>query len=155
MSFIFNKMTDEELNKSELALPGIYKFITLKSSRKISKSGNEMAELVIKYWKEENKNSYILSDYLVFSDSKFCIRKIKHFCDTVGLHDEYEKGELPEKLDSLRGYLEIGVQDGNPNPNGGFYPKKNIVLDYVAKEKNEVVPIKKGLTDFDDSDIPF
>ena len=159
MSFNFKSMTDEELNAVDMLVEnGIYKFEVLKSTKRLSKSYNEMAELNIRFWDKEG-NAHTLSDYLVFSGTTFCTRKIKHFCNSVGLKDNYISGEIPEELRGYKGYFEIGTQDEKENPKGGFYPKKNIVIDYVmhnnAESKNATLTANKGLTDFKNEDLPF
>jgi hypothetical protein len=158
MSFNFRPMTEEELDKVDLIDNGIYQFEVIKSTKRISEAGNDMAELNIRFWDKEG-NIHTVFDYLVFSDVKFCIRKIKHFCEAVGLVDQYTKGELPEEFRGYSGYLELGIQDEMPNPKGGFYPKKNIVIDYVlnnnAESKVKPISVNKGLTDFKEDDVPF
>ncbi len=62
---------------------------------------------------------------------------------------EYTKGEIPEELNGLNGKVEIGIQDQTPKLTGGFYPKKNIVIDYVKADKEAVKPAVY------DDDVPF
>lgn len=156
MSFNFKPKTEEELDKIDLVEKGIYPFEVIRSTKKLSKSGNEMCELNIKYWDKES--TYTLTDYLVFSESNFCLRKIKHFCDAIGMSDLYGKGELPDEFTRCKGYFEIGIQDETENPKGGLYPKKNIVIDYMVNNNSELLKqnvVKASLTDFKDQDIPF
>lgn len=155
MSYSFKVMTDEELN--DLLPQGVYSFEVTKSTRKVSKSGNDMAELNISVW-DSNGKVYYLRDWLVFSSVALNIRKIKHFCDAVGLAEQYKKGELPEDLEKLSGKVKIGIEDEQPKADGGFWPKKNVVMDYVKADGN-VVAIKpsqpaKPDDGFSD-DIPF
>lgn len=144
----FTPMTDEEISASNLVEAGNYDFEVVKSTRKSSKSGNPMAELMLTIWDKEGK-SHNLYDYLVFSNIALNVKKIKHFCDATGLTKEYERGTLPENLTRLGGKVEIGIKDEQPNPNGGFYPKKNIVVDYMASTK--LVSNKSHI----DDDVPF
>lgn len=151
MSFIFTPLTDEEINSFGLLENGIYDFEILKSTRRISKSGNPMAELHLRVKNDKGKEQNVF-DYLVFSKIPLNIKKLKHFCETTGLEKDYQEGKLREDLEKLSGKLEIGVQDETANPNGGFYPRKNIVLDYIAGEPKD----KKGVDDlFIDDDLPF
>lgn len=148
MSYSFSPMTEEELNVSELLENGEYEFEVVKSTRKVSKAGNPMAELQIKIWDKQGGEHFIF-DYLVFSTVNLNIKKIKHFCDAVGLEKQYLQGQIPEDLARYVGKLDLGTQEQQVNPNGGFYPKKNIVIDYIERPKD-------GASDsFIDSDLPF
>lgn len=151
--YTFPPMTEEEINASNLIEAGVYNFEVVKANRRMSKSGNPMAELNINVWDKQGKQ-HIVFDYLVFSSVPLNIKKIKHFCDATGLSKEYNRGELPEELDRLSGKVEIGVQDEQPKPSGGFYPKKNIVVDYVMTDKGAVKP-EASTREFKDDDVPF
>ncbi len=79
----------------------------------------------------------------------------------VNLSKEYESNSFNEHILPGRGGLvDIGVQAAKPNPNGGNYPSKNTVLDYVMTQSGAV---KSGLKEFkddpvpkfEDSDLPF
>jgi hypothetical protein len=152
MSYNFTPMTEEELNKSFLLSDGIYDFIVKKSERKTSEAGNPMAELLLGLYDSEGNIRYV-KDYLVFSTVNLCVRKIKHFCESVGITEDYEKGSVREELVDLSGKLKLGIQGEKPNPNGGNYPAKNIVIDYVKADKVVEKPTEKK-DDFND-DIPF
>ncbi len=133
MSYNLTPMTEEELNAFDMMEEGIYDFEVLKSERQTSKSGNPMAKLQINVW-DKNGKSTVIFDYLVFSSVKFCTRKIKHFCEAAGIVEDYLKGNIREELERLSGKVHIGVQDIMPNPTGGYYPAKNVVIDYVTKD---------------------
>jgi hypothetical protein len=155
MSYDFTPMTDEEINCFHIIEEGIYDFEVIKCTRKISKSGNAMAEIQINIWDKNGKTSLIY-DYLVFSTVPLNIKKVKHFCDTVGLQDAYKKGSLPEDLERLSGEVLIGIKEEQPKGDGTFYPKKNFVVDYIGKDKKELEDKKEVLQDdFYDSSIPF
>ena len=156
MSYNFNPMSDEEIEAAsvrELLPDGDYDFLVAKSTRKISKSGNPMAELQLTLWNAEGKPCPVF-DYLVFSNVPLNIKKVSHFSKSVGLHAEYKKGELPEELDGLTGRLTLGTQDAQPNNKGGYYPPKNVVVDYLPVGEGKEKP--QPVDDFQpDSDIPF
>lgn len=152
MSFYFTPKTEEELNAFDLLDPGVYDFEVTKCARRTSKSGNPMAELQLCIWNKEGKTSFIF-DYLVFSDINLNIRKVKHFCDAVGLSEAYKAGNLPEDLVGKGGKADLGIQEEIPNPKGGIYPKKNVVVDYVMTDKG-AIKVQTG-SDFIDSDVPF
>lgn len=137
MSYSFNPLSEEELEAINLVPDGIYNFEVLKSTRKVSKSGNQMAELQHGIY-DENGTIRPIFDYLVFSTVNLNIKKVSHFCKAVGLHEEYKQGSLREELDGLTGKVQIGTQDEQPKPGGGFYPKKNIVVDYIFTKEDEL-----------------
>lgn len=156
MSYSFTPLTQEQLDSAGLAEEGIYNFEVIKSTKKTSKSGNPMAELQITIWDKNGKN-HSLFDYLVFSNIPLNIRKVKNFCDTTGLVEEYKKGNLPEELQGKCGKVSIGIQGNQPNPKGGVYPSKNVVLDYVLNDPNSLSS-SADITDEpfkDDDEIPF
>lgn len=148
--FTFSPMSEEEINLSNLMEIGTYNFEVVKSTRKISKSGNQMAELCINVFCNQGKQ-YLIYDYLIFSTIHLNIKKVKHFCDSVGLAEGYKIGKIPEDLSRLCGKVQIGIKKNQPNPNGGFYPDKNIVIDYIASDKKND---DLSITIKDDS-IPF
>lgn len=151
--YTFTPMTEEEIDSASLLTEGTYDFEVKKSIRKLSKSGNAMSEiLVIVYDKDGKQHS--LFDYLVFSQVPLCIRKVKHFCEAVGLIDQYNKGELSEDFGGYSGKLQIGISDEKPNPNGGVYPKKNIVIDYI-KADNAKENLAEKKDEFFSDDVPF
>lgn len=152
--YLFNPMTEEQIQLSSLMESGIYDFEVIKSNKKTSKSGNPMAELNLNVWDKEGKQ-HVIYDYLVFSNIPLNIKKIKHFCDSTGLSKDYERGCLPENLERLSGKAIIGIQEEQPNPNGGFYPKKNVVTDYVIQDKSDIKQNPKEEEFKDDTDIPF
>ena len=153
MTYSFNPMTDEELDAINLLPDGDYDFLVAKSTRKTSKSGNAMAELQLTLWDRNGKPVFVF-DYLVFSNVPLNIKKVSRFSKTTGLNVEYQKGELPEELSGLTGRLTLGTQEPQPKMGGGFYPKKNIVVDYIPLKEEYSKP--KPSDDFeDDTDIPF
>jgi hypothetical protein len=152
--FTFTPMTEEEINAASLIEAGIYDFQVISSVREISKAGNHQAKMQLKVWDNIGKEHFIY-DWLVFSDKPLNIRKIKHFCEGVGLEEEYKKGSIPEALFGKCGKVEIGIQDERPDGKGGFYPKQNKVIDYVKGG----IPVPKKSIDQPkselDDDIPF
>ncbi|SRR5579872_2878084 len=156
MNFTFTPMTDEELETASLMAEGTYSFQVMKCSKKVSKSGNPMAELMLNVWDNEGK-AHTIYDYLVFSEQPFCIRKIKHFCDSTGNLDKYKKGELPEDLTGLCGRAFVVITEATPNGKGGMYAPKNSVDDYVsnAGEKPKAQVKDQGMPPDLNDDIPF
>ena len=157
MSYNLVPMTEEELNAFPVIEEGIYDFEVLKSERQTSEAGNAMAKLQLNVWDKNGKSSMIF-DYLVFSSVKFCTRKIKHFCESAGIPEDYLKGIVREELERLCGKVHIGIQESTPNKKtGGYYPSKNVVIDYVTKDNTSQInaPLKKAEElEFNDQ-IPF
>lgn len=153
MSYVFTPLTDEELDSKTFSLleEGDYSFEVSKAVKKTSKAGNAMAELQLKIWDKYGKINYVF-DYLIFSNVPLNIKKVKHFCESTGIEDCYKKGSIPEELQSLCGKVKIGIGKGNEKPDGGFYPDKNIVIDYL-KDKS-IVNVKNAEDNFDD-ELPF
>jgi hypothetical protein len=161
MSFSFPSMSEEEIQALNMVEDGIYDFQVVKATQKVSKSGNQMIELQLVIWDKDGKE-HIVFDYLVSIVSM--VYKIKHFCDTVGLDDEYKAGNFDVmQCEGKRGKAHIIVQAGQPNPNGGMYADKNAVRDYVLDDKGSVKvdlsgkksPEPKDENSLVDDDIPF
>lgn len=151
----FQPLTEEEIEAASsmpLLPDGDYDFLIGKSTRKTSKSGNPMAELQLTLWDNPGKQ-YTVFDYLVFSNVALNIKKVSHFSKSTGLGEEYKKGEIPEELDGLTGRLTLGTQDPQPKICGGFYAKKNIVIDYLSSDEVKTKP--KDDEEFGDLEIPF
>lgn len=159
MSYTFPAFTDEELNAVNLIEPGFYNFEVAKAERQTSQKGNPMAKLTLKIWDNAGKTQ-TLFDYLVFSNVPLNIRKVKHFCDAVGLVEEYRRRELPEELAHYCGKVEIGIEEEQPKKEGGMYPRKNKVVDYVMTDKGAVkhenIASKQHAEEpFFNDDVPF
>jgi hypothetical protein len=155
MSYQFNPLSDEELDSINLIPDGVYNFEIVKSQRKVSQSGNNMAALTLKVWDDQGKIHNIF-DYLIFSTVPLNIRKIKHFCDSIGQIEAYKKGEIPEEMGGYSGKVHIGIQERQPKKEGGFYDKKNIVIDYVMTDNGAVKhDSTDNIVDNFNDEIPF
>lgn len=146
----FQPKSEQELQAMNLIDPGTYQFEVVTATDKISKKGNEMIEVQLKIW-DINGHEHIVYDYLLESMAY----KLKHFADVCGLGDKYLAGELGS-LDCVGrgGKVELIIQDGQPKPDGGLYPAKNAVKDYVLKGSGNTKP---AVIDepFVDDDLPF
>jgi len=151
MGYKFKALSDaqlDELTEIRVVEEGKYKFIVLKSKRTFSKSGNDMCELQLKISKDDVKS--IVFDYLVFTDIPLNIRKVKHFCDSTGLIEQYKNEDLQEDLTSLEGYVDIGIKEETTDDYGRVYKRRNIVNDYIKQE------IPKEVADvFFNDDVKF
>lgn len=160
--YTFNPLTEEEIQQSGLVKEGIYTFEVISAVRKTSKSGNPMAELQLNIWDDDGK-THLIYDYLVFSQIPMNIRKVKHFCEAVGLADRYEKGELPEELTGYSGKAAIVTRTGQEIPPERLagrpalskYPDKNAVDDYIKSDAATKEIKSNSEEDFISDDIPF
>lgn len=167
MTYHIDPLSEEELDVFALLDEGIYDFEVTKSEDGMSKSNNPMNTIHLKIWKPDGSLK-IMKDYLVFSSVNFCIRKIRHFCDAVGILGEFEKGEIRKDFSGLAGKLELIIKEGglipedklDGKPSGSKYPTKNEVKDYVLKDKGAVKhegmkPLPTSIDNFDDAELPF
>ncbi len=162
MSYHIDPKSEEELDIFGLLEDGVYDFEVIKSEDKVSSSGNPMNKVTLKIW-EKDGSVRIMSDYLVFSPVAFCLRKIKHFCDAVGISDEYTSGKIRSDFMGLAGKVELKIKPGDlipddklmGKPHGSKYPDKNEVKDYIVKSTNDgMKPLPEVKDEFND-DIPF
>lgn len=154
--YTFKPMSDEEIRAMNLIPKGQYVFEVYASTRKVSKSGNPMCELNLKVW-DGNGKVHIIYDYLVFYTANMTIKKIKNFCEAVGLEEDYKKGILREDLRGMSGYVDIDIREPQPKKGGGFWPQRNEVVAYAKKSEEDVPDLAAAAdvkNEFDD-DIPF
>lgn len=145
----FTPKSEAELQQSLLLEKGLYPFQVIDAKDEISKSGNEMVKLTLKIWAKDGSERTIF-DYLL----EAMAFKLRHFCMTTGLLDKYESGEL-KAIDCIGkcGKCDVVLQQGQPNPTGGYYPDKNNIKDYVISERPSMtMPLKEN---FIDDSIPF
>ena len=128
----FNPKTEQEIQSMGLIEEGSYPFEVIESQDRLSKSGNEMIELKLKIWDSLGRERQCF-DYLL----EAMAFKLRHFCEAVGLLDKYEAGNL-QAGDCIgrSGTLELTIQAGKQKPEGGYYPDKNSVKDYIKKESS-------------------
>ncbi len=143
----FTPRKDEEL--SNLLEEGEGQFEVIKAIKKESKSGNPMISLVLKCWDAKGNQGNIF-EYLILNDNVFSMRKIKHFCYSVGLEQKYESGELNAyECENKSGNLIIGIQKDKT----GKYPDKNSVYDFLKKKEIDIKKVDQN-KDLND-DIPW
>lgn len=112
--------TDDELNP--LLLPGDYDAEVWKSEEKKSQKGNDMIELGLRVF--HDGGNVLLNDWLLDSVPA----KLKHFCDSAGLTDLYESGELTaESCKGANVRVKVKVRKSDE------YGDQNTVADYVAR----------------------
>lgn len=144
----FTPQNEEELQNSfKLLDSGEYDFTVVYAEDKVSTKGNDYIFLKLQVWDKDGM------ERLIFTNLAF-IKLLKHFCDVVGLQDKYQTGEIlaADCLGKI-GRALIGFKPGDKKPDGGYYPDKNIVEDYV----NEINSMQKNKQDnsFTSDDLPF
>lgn len=131
--FSFVPKTDAEiteLQNRDLLPDGIYSFIVRNATLGVSKANNSMfiVQLAIVH---ETGSVRIIKDFLIANEEM--IFKLKHFCEAIGLEEDYRNGALIlEKMNGRSGQLKLGIQKGKQKEDkSGFYPDKNNVKDYI------------------------
>jgi len=143
----FKPKTEQELKEINLISPGFYQFEVISSEDKLSQKNSEMIKLKIKIWDSSNCER-IIDDYLIDA----LAFKVRHFCETTGLLEKYESGELLASDCMYKsGKLELINQKGRENPKGGMYADSNSVKDYIFETEEAKADFKKLI----DSDVPF
>lgn len=148
----FLPKSEEELQTALLLPKGEYMFSVKHAENAVSKKGNDMIKLSLSVWDDAGKE-YSLYDYLLESMPA----KLKHFCDATGMGSQYEKGAL-DVAHCLRkeGVVLLDVEGASPRIDGGFYPPKNIIKDYIKTRDDKVSSKKTGSAHNElNDDIPF
>jgi hypothetical protein len=123
----FNPVSEEEAQKANLFPKGDYDAVVESSIEKVSKTNNEMIELVLLVYGPEGKERR-LKDWLVATDGGQA--KIQRFCKSADLWDEYQAGELTAYLcDGANVRVKLGTEPGKDG-----YPPKNKVADYLPRK---------------------
>jgi hypothetical protein len=142
----FTPRSEEEV--SRLFEKGTYRFKVMEAQECKSKAGNPQMRLKLQlkhdkfFGKTNLVNCYLLTDNPNF---EFLLR---HFCHSVGLISQYEKGELTDSMCAGKeGMVKVGIESDEE----GKYPDKNKVLDFVIPKNGESF---EAPTPFDD-EIPF
>lgn len=161
MNSLYKALNEEDVMKARFNLldDGEYDAVVKMASRRMSKSGNVMADMVLSVF-DSNGHPTDVRDFLVFMPTM--LWKIKHFCDSSGQEQLYaEEKFCPENAAMQHVRVRIGRQTGNEipedklngKPYGSRYPDKNVVEDYIAG-KSATPPARKE-DNFHDDQIPF
>ena len=145
----FTPRSDEEINALNLLEPGECDYEVVKAESKLSQaSGNKMIELVLKVWDVKGREKYVY-DYLV--NTPRMEYKIKHFCESANLMEDYISGSLSAiKCTGRCGKLKLIISKDK----SGEHKDKNSVQDYIKLSEKEKVEFEKTKP-FVDDDIPF
>lgn len=128
MPLNFTPRTEEELKKTLLLPEGEYDFEVTGAEDTVSKQGNAMIKLTLKVFAPDG-NTTPVYDYLL----EALEYKVKHFCDSVGLINEYQAGTLDADMCSNRmGRCFLKIDKDKT----GKYDDKNMVKDYIGQAIN-------------------
>lgn len=156
----FTPKTEQELqsmSQFELFEPGQYAFQVLTAEDQVSKQKydeagsplprNEMIKLKLKVIHPSGKEKHIF-DYVL----EAMAFKLRHFCEAVGLSEKYESGELKAfDCPGRTGKLDLTFEAGKQKPEGGYYPDKNSVKDYLKAAEGDSNPPEDQFSD----QLPF
>lgn len=158
----YEKWTEQdEKNRTSFKVweKGVYDFTTLEevsfgtktyyAKETLSKAGNPMWVIPVKIFAKDGSDFTIhLIDYIpTTGEMRF---KHAHLADATGNGDKYDSGKLTlQDVLFKSGRLELDIQKGSSKPDGGTYPDKNVIRDYVKKESSG------SKKDELDDDIPF
>lgn len=143
----FTPKTEQELQSMSLFEPGIYSFQVVEASDQVAKSGNDMIKLKLKVNDGSGKEKHIF-DYVL----EAMAFKLRHFCEATGLAEKYESGELKAfDCPGRTGKLELSFEPGKQKPEGGYYPDKNSVKDYLKADEGDSNPPEDQFSD----QLPF
>src|SRR5271156_656258 len=142
----FNPKTKEELDTLNLMKPGIYNFSVVNAEDATSKNGNEMIKLNLEVYDMSTNTNGFIFDYIL----EAMPTKLYAFCHATGMGHHYSNGTLrAQDCIGKSAALELTVQKGKDNPNGGSYPDKNEVKRYFEKVKADSDTKKFSDKEFD------
>lgn len=126
----YTPKTEEEVLTEGLIQAGVYDFEIAGAEDAVSSKGNDMIKLSINLFDSEGKPRG-LTDYLTFNYQ----RKLRHAADACKILTIYEDGSLAaEHFIGKTGKLELQIKKGDKKPDGGDYPDKNDVKDYIKRD---------------------
>lgn len=121
----FTPKTEQQIAEENLLPPGVYPFDVLEAHPKVSQAAKDrgetepnMIELKLKVYENADRGVFV-TDYLM----EAMAFKLRHFCEEVGLLDQYNKGQLTADMCAGRsGHAKIGPS----KPKGDFKPKDEV-----------------------------
>jgi hypothetical protein len=152
MTFTYNPLSQEDAEKARqnakeiknnylLLEDGICDVEVLKRKFKMSNMGknrdpnkpsNPTIELFVKLT-DANGNQNVANDWLIGIPSMEW--KTRHFCEATDSIDAYNENRFNETTPinpKCKAYVKI--QRGKEKPQGGFYPDKNVIDDYIPRD---------------------
>lgn len=142
----FTPKTEKQIQEERCIPEGEYDFECMAAEDKRSKNGNDMIEVTLHVFREDGSH-LVLSDYLLGTDKMAW--KLRHFCDSCGILDLYDAGELNAfHCRDVAGRCKVVVQD---DPQYGI---QNKIKDYVCLGPGQQAkPVER--VEVDDEGCPF
>lgn len=140
--------------KNPLFPKGVYDFKVISSEYYRSEKGNDMivVSLRLETFSDGKLISTIVKDWLPFDGVMDW--KLRHFCDSIGATEAYDKGELDiELLVGTTGKVDIYIS----KPTEKYPNEKNAVSNYLCDDQiktKPITPFKQENAIIDDQ-IPF
>jgi hypothetical protein len=147
----FKSLTEEELQMASLVPKGVYDYQVIVAEDKISQAGNEYTSIHLIVWDESGK------EHVIFTNMALA-KLLKHFCDVNRMQEEYKSEDIPSEKFLMKngGKVVLDIEGEKPNPKGGFYRAKNIVIDYIASPPGSMMkPLPEVKDNFLNDDLPF
>lgn len=152
----FAPKTEKDVSNPRTFKNGIYDYEVTDAVEKESSSGNEMIALTLKVWAQDS--TYKVKDWLL----EAMAFKLRHFCVSTGLNQQYEGGTLRARdCIGRSGKAKFKLQEDE----AGNYPDRMGVEDYIVPTGNEdstrtSVPTSRireaaPKLDLDEDSIPF
>lgn len=150
----FNPKSEKEIQESFLLPDGNYNASVIlaadvdnNNNKLLTKNGNEKIDLVISVYPENSSPKNIK-----FSLTEAYLRLFKHFCDSAGLSEEYNSGNIiPSDIvnKSKNFMVKIGKRSYTNKNNEEIWI--NNIEDFFQKTNES--PVKSG--EFFDDTVPF
>jgi len=151
--------------KNHVFPKGKYEFKVYSAEAAISKTGNQMIKVTLRLeaFKDGKPISNLTNDWLLLEGKT--AYKLRNFCESIGLGDDYANGEIDTDLmKDRRGvadvYIDKSTDDRYPVRADHteevpkiFIPDKNKVNDYVVDNTRVKKPVVKN--EIIDDAIPF
>lgn len=145
----FESKSERQIVEESLFEKGEYDATVIKAEDKVSKKGNDMIALGLKVYHDDGRTT-LVNDWLLPSMPM----KLLKFCQSAGLQDRYDKGDLraADCMDrDVRVILKVQEDES------GQFPPQNSVANYKPRgdeAPQEKPPISETAV-FDPADVPF
>ncbi len=130
----FQPKSADEIAREKLLPAGDYSFVVSQATEKVSKTGNDMIEVLLRVFKDDG-SFVLITDWLM----EKMAHKLRHFCEATNLLEKYEQGTLEaHDLVEKTGKLKLVIQEDKT----GAYDPKNSVKDYIVGDAT--IPTKNA-----------
>lgn len=132
----FPPKTRQELAEQFLIPKGTYDALVESAEEKVSKAGNDMIELTLRVYNGEQE--VLIKDWILPETLK-----LFNFCESAGLMDTYNAGELTGRsCQQANVAVRVDIEDAK-----GDYPPKNKIAGYVKRQlASSAAPASNGGT---------